>query len=166
MFEFFTVDGGATIGIKDLIRNRDVDLSGMSITGNLSIDNLSSSGTLTATGNVSAAGNLITSGSRINTNYAYVTLTNNQNFFANAYTSTLFFDTASSTTIANARIALPTAAEDGKIITISFLAPITSVWVNKANTADVKWFPNSSVSSGNVVAQFTYSTANSNWLRS
>jgi hypothetical protein len=166
LFEFFTVDGGTTIGIKDLIRNRDVDLSGMSISGNLSIDNLSSTGGLTATGNVSAAGNLITTGSRINTNYAYITLTNNQNFFANAYTSTLFFDTASSATIANARIALPTAAEDGKQITVSFLAPITSVWVNKANTADVKWFPNATVSSGNVVARFTYSSANSNWLRS
>ena len=40
LFEFFTVDGGTTIGIKDLIRNRDIDLSGMSITGNLTLDGL------------------------------------------------------------------------------------------------------------------------------
>ncbi len=166
LFEFYTVDGGTTLGIRDLLRNRDINLSSLSITGNLSIDNLSSTGTVTATGNVSSAGNLITTGGRINRSYAYVTLINDQNFFANAYTNTLFFDTASSATIGNARIALPTAAEDGKEITLSFLAPITSVWVNKANTADVKWFPNATVSSGNVVAKFTYSAANSNWLRS
>lgn len=165
-FEFYTVDQGTTIGIKDLTRNRDVDLSGLNITGSLSIDNLSSTGNVTATGNISTAGNLITTGNIINRNYAYVTLINDQNFFANAYTNTLFIDTASSATISNARIALPTAAEDGKQITLSFLAPITSVWVNKGNTALVKWFPNSSVSSGNVVARFTYSAANSNWLRS
>lgn len=39
-FEIFTFDGGSTLGIRDLIRNRDVDLSGMSITGNLTLDGL------------------------------------------------------------------------------------------------------------------------------
>ncbi len=48
LFEFFTVDGGTTIGIKDLIRNRDVDLSGMTISGNLSLDNLTTSAKITA----------------------------------------------------------------------------------------------------------------------
>ena len=148
-FEIFTVDGGTTLGIRDLGRNRTKALSGLQVNGNLT-----------------ASANLITSAGTINTNYAYVTLTNDQNFFANTGYNTLYFDTASSATIANARIALPDTDVDGREITLSFLAPITAVWVNKANTALVKWFPNTTVSSGNVVAKFTYSVANSNWLRS
>ena len=60
LFEFFTVDGGTTIGIKDLVRNRDIDLSGMSITGNLSLDGLTVS-----TYNSTIAGN-VSLGSAIN----------------------------------------------------------------------------------------------------
>jgi hypothetical protein len=148
-FEVFTVDGGTTLGIKDLGRNRTKALSGLQVNGNLT-----------------ASANLITNAGTINTNYAYVTLTNDQNFFANTGYNTVYFDTASSATIGNARIALPDTDVDGRVITLSFLAPITSVWVNKGNTALVKWFPNTTVSSGNVVAKFTYSVANSNWLRS
>lgn len=148
-FEVFTVDGGTTLGIRDLGRNRTKALSGLEVNGNLT-----------------ASANLITNAGTINTNYAYVTLTNDQNFFANTGYNTLYIDTASSATIANARIALPDTAVNGREITLSFLAPITSVWVNKGNTALVKWFPNTAVSSGNVVAKFTYSVANSNWLRS
>jgi hypothetical protein len=160
LFEIWTPDAGVTLGIKDLVRNRDIDLSGLQISGNLNVDGI------TATANTSVAGNLINSGGRINSNYAYVTLVNDQNFFANISYNTLFVDTASSATISNARIALPSGAENGREITLSFLAPITSVWVNRGNTALVKWFPNTTVSSGNVVAKFTYSVANSNWLRS
>lgn len=65
-FEIWTVDGGTTLGIKDLTRNRDVDLSGMSITGNLSLDGLSvSTYPITFTPNVSVTGNLLL-GSSIN----------------------------------------------------------------------------------------------------
>ena len=47
LFEIFTVNAGTTLGIRDLIRNRDVDLSGLSLSGNLTgIDGF------TATGNV------------------------------------------------------------------------------------------------------------------
>ena len=148
-FEVFTVDGGTTLGIRDLGRNRTKSLSGLEVNGNLTV-----------------GANLITNAGTINTNYAYVTLTNDQNFFANTEYNTVYFDTASSDTIANARIALPDADVDGREITLSFLAPVTSVWVNKGNTALVKWFPNATVSSGNVVAKFTYSVANTNWLRS
>lgn len=335
LFEFFTVDGGTTIGIRDLVRNRDIDLSGFSITGSLSVDSLTTtSGNITsgvdlvATGNVWAqaghfrssastvylanstpttgyllgsatqiwvgaltgnvtvagnviansairsvgnvvsggeviatnglystgafgggyvdgtvidyttglgrisvgsadslkfyqggpaltesfviaattgnvvvpatttststttgalvvgggtgiAGNVVTSGNiittgtlgggRINQSYAYVTLTAGQMFFANTSVNTLYFDTASSATIANAWIALPSGAEDGREIMLSFLAPITAVWVAKGpggSMTNVKWYPNTSVASGNVSAKFTYSVANSNWLRS
>jgi len=56
-FEFFTLDGGTTIGIKDLIRNRDVDLSGLSITGNLTLDNITSSGNVVTTNGIFWAAN-------------------------------------------------------------------------------------------------------------
>ena len=204
-----TLDGGTTLGIKDLIRNRDVDLSGLSITGNLSLDGLTVStydstiagnvllgssinattgsnvvirsnvgatntttGALVVSGGVGIAGNLvigsniITTGGRINPNYAYVTLTNGQNFFANINYQTLYFDTASSATIANARIALPSPAIDGREINMSFLAPITALWVNSGNTAMVKWLPNTSVGSGNVSVKFVYSSAAGTWLKS
>jgi hypothetical protein len=59
LFEFFTVDGGTTIGIKDLIRNRDVDLSGFTISGNLSLDNISASGNLSAGGIGIFQGNIL-----------------------------------------------------------------------------------------------------------
>ena len=148
-FEIFTVDGGTTLGIRDLGRNRTKALSGLTVNSNLT-----------------ANGDLITNNGRINTDFAYVTLSNDQNFFANAAYQTLYFDTASSATIANARIALPDSAENGREIVLSFLAPVTSVWINKGNTALVKWAPNGAVSSGNVSVKYIYSTAASNWLRS
>jgi hypothetical protein len=127
---------------------------------------ITASRTILGKANVTATGNLTTAGGRINSNYAYVTLTNNQNFYANATTTLLFFDTASSATIANARIALPAGAEDGREISINVLAPVTALWINKGNTADVKWSSNTIASSGNVALKFVWSQANSNWLRS
>jgi len=257
-FEIFTFDGGATLGIKDLTRNRDFfgnieaqflgdmtvegnvrlgnvinstvganvvvrsDINSTSsttgalvvrggagiasnvhINGNLWINsgNIRTSGTVAnifnvsattvsvgnaatnifigaSTGDVRIAGNIVTAGNiistsgtggRINQNFAYVTLTNGQMFFANTNFGTLFFDTASSATIGNAWIALPSAAEDGREIQLSFLAPLTAVWVSKGpggSMTDVRWFPNTTASSGNVSARFIYSTAASNWLRS
>jgi hypothetical protein len=164
VFEFYTVDAGTTIGIRDLTRNRDISLNALAVSGSFSANGTVTLGS--ATNDTTITGNLITAGGTINTDYAYVTLTNGQNFFANSSYNTLYLDTASSATIANARIALPDTDVDGREITLSFLAPITSVWVNKGNTALVKWFPNATVSSGNVSAKFTYSVANTNWLRS
>lgn len=57
LFEIFTVDGGYTLGIKDLIRNRDIDLSGLSITGNLNLDNITATGNVITTNGVFWAGN-------------------------------------------------------------------------------------------------------------
>jgi len=148
-FEVFTVDGGTTLGIRDLGRNRTKALSGLQVNSNLT-----------------ANGDLITNSGRINTDFAYVTLINGQNFFANTDYQTLYFDTASSATIANARIALPDGAENGREIVLSFLAPVTSVWINKGNTALVQWAPNGAVSSGNVSVKYVYSSVASNWLRS
>ena len=58
LFEFSTVDAGTTIQIRDLTRNRAAVHSGMSITGNLTIND-----------NV------------VNTNYAYHTVANGDNLF-------------------------------------------------------------------------------------
>jgi hypothetical protein len=115
--------------------------------------------------NINIGGNLVTQGGRINQNYAIITLTNNQNYFANIQHQTQIFDTASSATIANARIAFPTPAIDGREINMSFLAPITALWINSGNTTLVRWMPNNTVSSGNVHVQFIYSAGLSTWVR-
>lgn len=162
-FEIFTFDGGTTLGIKDLSRNRDFDGNNVNITGTFTANGTVTLGSTSS--NVTIVGNLITNGPRINTDFAYITLTDDQNFFANTDFHTLYFDTASSATIANARIALPSSAINGTELVVSFLAPITSVFVNNGNTTAVRWFPNTTVSSGNVSAKFIYSTGNSNWLR-
>jgi hypothetical protein len=61
---------------------------------------------------------------------------------------------------------LPAAAENGREIVLSFLAPITAAWINQGNTAPVKWAANTVAGSGNVAVKFVYSTAASTWLRS
>jgi hypothetical protein len=180
-FEFSTVDYGTTIAIRDLTRNRAYNFSGLTVSGGNLVANTTTTSTSTTTGsfvakggagiagNVFVGGNLATSGGRIDSNYAVVTLANNDNFAANINYHTLFLDTASSATIGNAYVTLPTAAEDGREIVLSFLAPVTSVFVNKGgagNSAKVKWVANSVASSGNVSVKLVYSTANSDWLRS
>jgi len=56
-FEIFTVDGGTTLGIRDLIRNRDFDGNSISISGNLSLTNVTASGNVVTTNGVFWAGN-------------------------------------------------------------------------------------------------------------
>jgi hypothetical protein len=51
-FEIFTFNKGTTLGIKDLIRNRDVDLSGKVITGSLAVDNISSNANVVITNGI------------------------------------------------------------------------------------------------------------------
>lgn len=178
-FEFSTVDYGTTIAIRDLTRNRAYNFSGLTVSGGNLVANTTTTSTSTTTGsfvakggagiagNVFVGGNISTGGGKINSNYAYVTLVNNQDFAANINYHTLFLDTASSATIANAYVTLPNGAENGREIVLSFLAPVTSVFVNKGgagNSAKVKWVANSVASSGNVSVKLIYSTANSDWL--
>ena len=179
LFEFSTVDYGTTIAIRDLTRNRAYNFSGLTVSGGNLVANTTTTSNSTTTGsfvakggvgiagNTYIGGNLVTNGGRINTNYAYVTLTNGQNYFANIQHQTQFFDTASSATIANAYVTMPSSAMDGREIVLSFLAPVTSVFINKGgagNAAKVKWVANSVASSGNVSVKLVYSTANSDWL--
>ena len=56
-FEIFTVDGGTTLGIQDLTRNRDFDGNSISISGNLSLTNITASGNIVTTNGVFWAGN-------------------------------------------------------------------------------------------------------------
>jgi hypothetical protein len=178
-FEFSTVDYGTTIAIRDLTRNRAYNFSGLTVSGGNLVANSTTTSISTTTGsfvakggagiagNINLGGNLVTNSGTINKNYAYVTLINNQDYAANIAYQTLFFDTASSATISNAYVTMPTAAEDGREIVLSFLAPVTSVFVNKGgagNSAKVKWVANSIASSGNVSVKLIYSTANSDWL--
>ena len=260
LFEFFTVDGGTTIGIKDLVRNRDIDLSGMSITGNLSLDNISATGnvvttngifwygnglpfapsgttgsftsvsasltgifvgnlvaaattvststttgsfvarggagiagiaivggnlvaaattvsTSTTTGalvvrggvavasNITIGGNLVTTGGIINTGFLPLTVLNDREVVANVAYNTFVVDTASSATIANLWITVPTTAVNGTEIVISTLAPLTSCNVRALNGTSVKWVPTGFASAGNVAIKLVYSTASVAWLK-
>lgn len=226
LFEFFTVDGGTTIGIKDLVRNRDIDLSGMSITGNLSLDNISATGnvvttngifwygnglpfapsgttgsftsvsasltgifvgnlvaaattvsTSTTTGalvvrggvavasNITIGGNLVTTGGIINTGFLPLTVLNDREVVANVAYNTFVVDTASSATIANLWITVPTTAVNGTEIVISTLAPLTSCNVRALNGTSVKWVPTGFASAGNVAIKLVYSTASGAWLK-
>jgi hypothetical protein len=180
-FEFSTVDYGSAIAIKDLTRNRAFNFSGLTVSGgnvvanSTTISNSVTTGSFVAKGGAGIAGNawiggnVAQAGGTINSNYAYVTLVNNQDFAANILYNNLFLDTASSATIANAYVTLPSGAEDGRRITLSFLAPITTVFVNKGgagNAAKVKWVANSIASTGNTVVRLTWSQANTDWLLS
>jgi hypothetical protein len=180
-FEFSTVDYGTTIAIKDLTRNRAYNFSGLTVSGgnlvanSTTISSSTTTGSFVAKGGVGIAGNawvggnIAQAGGTINSNYAYVTLVNNQDFAANILYNTLFLDTADSATISNAYVTLPGGAENGRELTLSFLAPVTTVFINKGGAGDaakVKWVANSIASAGNTVVRLTWSQANSNWLSS
>lgn len=143
IFEFSSIDGGTNYFISDPMRNRD-----------------------TLRSDTTFIGNIISEGGHVNKNFAYVTLEEDQHFVANVGYQTIFFDTANSAPIANAHVTLPASAENGREITLSFLAPVTDCWINKGNVANVKWSSNTVASSGNVSVKYTYSTAAGNWLRS
>lgn len=143
IFDFSSIDGGANYFISDPMRNRD-----------------------TLRSDTTFVSNIITEGGHINKNFAYVNLVDNQHFVANVSYQTIFFDTANSAPISNARVTLPATAENGREIVLSFLAPVTDCWINKGNIADVKWSSNTVASTGNVSVKYIYSTAAGNWLRS
>ena len=149
LFEFSTVDTGTTTQIRDLTRNRAAVYSGFNVTGNLN-----------------ATGNLITSTGTISPNYAYHTVANGDNLFANNVTRTFFIDSTLSDTVANAYITLPNTAIDGQQVTFSFLAPITALRIQKDSGDPVKYIWSNVAATGNTSVNFTYSSSNTNWLRS
>lgn len=125
LFEFFTVDGGTTIGIKDLIRNRDVNLTGSTVTGDLPV-----------TGNVTIGGNTIINGGIINTDYLLANVVTDQNLFANVNYNRFIANCSPIGTVANLFITLPNSVEDGRVIDITSMTDITSCFVSNM-TPDV-----------------------------
>ena len=146
LFEFSTVDAGTTIQIRDLTRNRSAVHSGLSITGNLTIND-----------NV------------VNTNYAYHTVANGDNLFANNAVRTYVLDTTSGGTIANAYVTIPDSAPDGHTITLSLLNRITSLTVQNfsGNATVIKHVPTDIVANAApAVVNLTYGSGVAAWFRS
>ena len=119
LFEFFTVDGGTTIGIKDLIRNRDVNLTGSTVTGDLPV-----------TGNVTIGGNTIINGGIINSDYLLANVVTGQNLFANVVYNRFIANCSPTGTVANLFITLPNSVENGRVIDITSMTAITSCFVS------------------------------------
>jgi hypothetical protein len=138
-YEFSTVDAGTTILVTELTRMPNK-----------------------AHGNLTVTGNLTTTGGRIDTSYLYMTRTNGSTFTANTNYKTFYLDSASSATLATQTITMPTAAEDGRIITVTAVCPITTVtW----NTAKVKGIAAGVFSSGNTAVSMMYVNSQGFWLR-
>ena len=155
-FEIFTVDGGTTLGIKDLTRNRDFDgnaasfvsltatgnvLLGSSTTSNVVVvsstrANNSTTGALVVSGgaaiggNAFVNGNLIINNGIINPDYLLANVVTGQNLFANVDYNRFIANCSPTGTVANLFITLPNSVEDGREIDIVSLTPITSCFVS------------------------------------
>jgi len=155
-FEIFTVDGGTTLGIRDLVRNRDFDgnaasfvsltatgnvLLGSSTTSNVVVvsstrANNSTTGALVVSGgaaiggNAFVNGNLIINNGIINPDYILANVVTDQNLFANVNFNRFIANASPTGTVANLFITLPDSVEDGREIDIVSLTPITSCFVS------------------------------------
>ena len=116
-------------------------------------------------GNIVVGGNLVTGGGIVNTNFREFTVINDDHFYANVLYNTFVIDTDTSLTISNLWISLPNSALNGRTITFSVLAPMTSCWIDTLATGGVKWVPNAWATAGNTVVQLTYSTSSNKWIR-
>lgn len=217
-FEIFTVDGGTTLGIRDLMRNRDFDgnavsftefsasgnvllgksinndvgsnvvvrsnvktissttgalvvLGGVGIAGNLHaggniqftngkvvlgtgtgtsnvvVDSTqtstsSTSGALVVNGGVGIAGNVFLGGNTfigggiINSDYLLANVVTDQNLVANVNYNRFIANCEPTGTVANLFITLPDSVEDGRMLDIVSMTPITSCFVSNM-TPDV-----------------------------
>ena len=151
-FEVSTTDGGATLNIVDLFRGRSFTDGDFTVNGDI-----------TVTGKLTVSDGL----DIINSNFSEVTVVNDDIVTLDTGTHTWFLDTASSATIANAWIVLPSDVENGREIVISTLAPITSanITTDDLGLSTVKWANLNIFSAGNVSAKFLYSTDSSAWLK-
>lgn len=154
-FDFSSTDGGFTISLVEVSRNRN------SVVGDLAIGNA------TAPGSLALTGSLTINGGTINTNFSENVVATGDNLFVDTDTRTWIIDTANSARIANLWITLPSDVEHGREIVISTLAPITAanITTDDLSTSVVKWANATVFSAGNVSAKFTYSTDSSAWLR-
>jgi hypothetical protein len=161
-FEFFTVDGGSTIGIIDHTRNRDMALTALAVSGLFTANGVavlgsgssnvvvaattgstsSTTGALVVNGGAGIAGNtfvngnLIINGGVINPDYLLANVVTGQNLFANVNFNRFIANCSPTGTVANLFITLPNSVEDGRTIDITSMTAITSCFVSNM-TADV-----------------------------
>jgi len=157
-FEFFTVNGGTTIGIRDLTRNRDISLTTVDIAGTLTANGkvvlgtgtgtsnvvvdstqtstTSTSGALVVKGGIGVAGNVFLGGNTfigggiINSDYLLANVETGQNLVANVNYNRFIANASPTGTVANLFITLPNSVEDGRELEITSMTPITSCFVS------------------------------------
>jgi hypothetical protein len=116
-------------------------------------------------GNINVGGNLVTRGGIINANFGEFLVINDQMFVANVDYNTFVIDTTSGLTISNLWISLPSAAVNGQTVTFSVMSPVTALYLDTATPGGVKYLANTWATSGNAIAQLTFSTTSNKWLR-
>jgi hypothetical protein len=162
LFEFYTVNGGTTVGIIDHTRNRDIALTALAVSGAFSANGTvalgsgssnvvveattstasSTTGALVVRGGAGIAGNAFVNGNLIinngiiNPDYLLANVVTGQNLFANVNFNRFIANASPTGTVANLFITLPDSVEDGREIDIVSLTPITSCFVSNM-TPDV-----------------------------
>ena len=159
------VVGNARISGNARITSAEISTS--ATTGALIVD-----GGVGVAGNVVVGANLRQLGGTINSGYFYANVVLNQNLFANTAFSTFICNASPHPgTIANLRFTLPSAAEDGREITLRIQGvPVTSLFVSNgaesiATGSTVYWIANNWATTGNVTAKFVYNSSITRWMR-
>lgn len=138
-FEFSTIDGGSTITILDLSRNKR-----------------------------SIQGNVRFFGPQVDRSYFVANVVTNQNLFANVNHHKFIANTTPrNARVGNLWITLPTGDQDGREIQITSLANIASCFINH-NGSIVYFHSNTAFANGNidgVTATFTWNAANNIWMK-
>ena len=95
-------------------------------------------------------------------NYLYLTRVTSGTLTANILYEKYWLDSASSATLAAQTISLPSGADNGRLLEITSLCPITTTtW----SGGTVKYLPSTFFSAGNVTAKLMWSTTASAWLK-
>jgi energy-converting hydrogenase Eha subunit B len=159
------VVGNARISGNARITSAEISTS--ATTGALIVD-----GGVGVAGNVVVGANLRQLGGTINSGYFYANVVADQNLFANTAFSTFICNASPHPgTIANLRFTLPSAAEDGREITLRIQGvPVTSLFVSNgaesiATGSTVYWIANNWATTGNVTAKFVYNSSITRWMR-
>ena len=156
LFEFYTVNGGTTVGIIDHTRNRDIALTALAVSGAFSANGTvalgsgssnvvveattgstsSTTGALVVRGGAGIAGNafvdgnLIINNGIINPDYLLANVVTDQNLFANVNFNRFIANCSPTGTVANLFITLPDSVENGREIDIVSMTPMTSCFVS------------------------------------
>lgn len=169
LFEFYTVNGGTTVGIIDHTRNRDIALSALAVSGEFSANGNVGLGSVS--NNVSVNGNLVINSGIINPDYLLANVVTNQNLFANVNYNRFIANASPTGTVANLFITLPNSVENGREIDITSMTPITSCFVSNM-TPDVtsvyglanNWATSASLTNS-VSIKLLYNAAVGRWFK-